>query len=316
MTGHVVRMLDAKTGARLRDRLEQSGFEIGEAPYAHWSAKGPGVSVTHYVKGKLLIQGKGAEDFSVTYMEDPDDPLFGTEVGASGKASGKSADKLPPGANDVTEPIIGSDESGKGDYFGPLVTAGVLLRPNDAAVLQALGVRDSKDVGDREALKLSDQIQEAYGDRVHVVSIGPARYNELHGQFGGNLNRLLAWAHGTVIANLLERHPDCQRALVDRFANERVVAGELKKRDIKIKLEQRVRAESHPAVAAASIVARARFLRALDRLGRDAGVKLRKGAGAPVDAVARELFHSGGIDALRGVAKLHFRTTDKARGSS
>jgi len=314
MSASIVRMLDAATGARLRDRLEQVGFVIGTAPYAHWSAKGPGVSVTHYLKGKLLVQGKDADEFSVTYMDDPDDPLFGSPA-TSGSKSGKH-DNLPPGANDVTVPIIGTDESGKGDYFGPLVTAGVLLRPADAAVLAALGVRDSKEVKDKEALSLAGQIEEAYGDRVCVVAIGPARYNELHGQFGGNLNRLLAWAHGTVIATLIERHPECRHALVDRFASERLVAGELNKREIDIDLQQRVRAEAHPAVAAASIVARARFLRALDRLSRDAGVKLRKGAGAPVDAVARELFLGSGLEKLRGVAKLHFRTTDKARGTA
>jgi ribonuclease HIII len=293
-------MLDDAAGAQLRRRLEESGFEIGGAPYARWAAKGPGVSVTHYVKGKLLVQGKGAADFAATYL----DGMSGDEQIASGGGVGSDV---------VDAPIIGTDESGKGDYFGPLVTAGVLVRPEDVAVLRMRGVRDSKEVPDQEARDIADQIVEAYGDRVHVISIGPAKYNELHGKFGGNLNRLLAWAHGAVIAALLEKH-ECGRVLVDRFANEKLIQHELAKKEIVVRLEQKVRAESHPAVAAASIVARARFLEGLDRLSRDAGVKLRKGAGAPVDAVARELYRDGGIERLRPYAKLHFRTTDKARG--
>lgn len=311
MTGHVVRMLDAAAGARLRSRLEESGFEMGGAPYARWAAKGPGVSVTHYLKGKLLVQGKGAEDFVATYL----DEMSGEAPDA---APGRAGVRKPAGgasSDEVTAPTIGTDESGKGDYFGPLVTAGVLIRPEDVPVLRMLGVRDSKDVPDKEARDIADQIEEAYGDRVHVVSIGPAKYNELHGKFGGNLNRLLAWAHGTVIAALLERH-ECGHVLVDRFANERLIQDELAKKEIKVHLEQKVRAESHPAVAAASIVARARFLRELERLSRDAGVRLRKGAGSPVDAVARELYREGGIERLRPYAKLHFRTTDKARGAA
>jgi ribonuclease HIII len=299
MSGYTVRKLSHAEGERVREKLAATGdYEFRTAPYAYWAAKGPGVSVTHYEKGKFLVQGKGADDFAASFLDDPD------ELIARAAAA--------PAEVRVDEPIIGTDESGKGDYFGPLVTAGMLVLPGDVPILETLGVRDSKDVRDPEARKIAAQLREAYADRIEIISIGPARYNELHSKFGGNLNLLLAWAHGKVVKNLLERH-ECGHVLADKFANERVLAAEFAKQEIDVKLQQRVRAESHPAVAAASILARSRFLGDLERLGRTAGVKLRKGAGAPVDAVARELFREGGIERLRPVAKLHFKTTEKAR---
>ncbi len=297
--GNVVRKLGAAEGNGLRQALVAAGFTLGEAPHAHFAAKGPGVSITFYCSGKLLVQGKGAEDFAATFLAEPD-----TGAGAGGTSGTDDA---------LDEPIIGTDESGKGDYFGPLVVAAVLVRPEDVAVLRTLGVRDSKSMGDAEALRVAEEITAGYGDRVAVVVVPPARYNELHGKFGDNLNRLLAWGHARAIEDVLEKH-ECGRALSDKFGSERLIRDALMEKGKGLRLEQRVRAEAHPAVAAASIVARARFLRDLGRLGRAAGEKLPKGAGAPVDVAARRIYRTGGLDALRGIAKLHFRTTEKARG--
>jgi len=296
MSSNVVRKIDAAEGERLRSELVGADFEFREQQHARFSARAPGVTVVLYTSGKLVVQGKGAEDFAATY-------LGGDEPAGSGAGDVRDI---------VDEPIIGTDESGKGDYFGPLVVAAVLLRPEDVEVLRTLGVRDSKTVSDKSAREIAEVIQAGYGDRVAVVSIGPRRYNELHTKFGRNLNRLLAWAHARAIEDVLERH-ECGRALSDKFANDRLILDALLERGKGLKLEQRVRAEAHPAVAAASIVARARFLRDLERLGFDAGEKLPKGAGAQVDLAARRIFKSGGMDALGQVAKLHFRTTEKAR---
>lgn len=298
--GSIVRKLDVSRGARLREQLDHDGFRFRSDPYAHWSASGGGVTVVHYKSGKLLIQGKAAEDFVAQHFE-----VLGVLDG--GGAPGAAA-----GADDVTEPIIGTDESGKGDYFGPLVVAAVLLRPEDVPIVRELGARDSKEVGDGEAAEIARQIEDAWPDHCAVVAIGPERYNELHRQFGGNLNRLLAWCHATAVEDVLRKIP-CGRVITDQFGDERLVRDQLVKKGIEVKLEQRPRAESHPAVAAASIVARARFLRELRRLGDQCGRKLPKGAGSPVDAAAREVFRAGGVEALSKVAKVHFRTTEKAR---
>ncbi len=298
MSDNVVRKITAAEGDALRAALESAGFDFREQQHTRYSARGPSVSVSVYTSGKLVVQGKGALDFAATYLGG----------GGDGSASAAVA-----ACDAVAEPIIGTDESGKGDYFGPLVVAAVLLRPEDVEVLRTLGVRDSKTVSDKAALEIAEVIQTGYGDRVAVVSIGPRRYNELHAKFGNNLNRLLAWAHARAIEDVLEEH-ECGRALSDKFANERLILNALMERGRTLKLDQRVRAESHPAVAAASIVARARFLRDLERLGFDVGEKLPKGAGKLVDVAARRIYRSGGLDGLRDIAKLHFRTTEKARG--
>lgn len=294
-----VRKIDAGQGRRLRDALERDGFKFKEpAPqYTQWQAAGPGVSVSFYESGKLLWQGKHADDFPITYLDDVDEVFSQTGVAAHDR---------------VTEPIIGTDESGKGDYFGPLVIAAFLVRPEDVPVLATIGARDSKTVGDAEAMAMARTLLDAYPTRIGVVVVGPQRYNEMHTEFGRNLNRLLAWGHATAVAEVLAKEP-CKRVISDKFGNERLIADALKKKGIDVKLEQRVRAESHPAVAAASILARARFLVELRRLGDEIGEKLHKGAGTPVDAVARHLWKKGGLELLARVAKVHFKTTEKTR---
>ncbi len=297
MAGQAVRKLDAPAGRRLRESLERDGYQFKQPLYTQWSASGPGVSVTLYENGKLLVQGKHADDFAITYLDEVDDVFDQKGVAAEDR---------------VAEPIIGTDESGKGDYFGPLVVAAFLVEPDDVPVLRTLGVRDSKLVPDAEALDMAKQLHDAYPKRIGVVSIGPRRYNEMHVEFGRNLNRLLAWGHATAAAEVLAQTP-CRRVISDKFGNERLIADALKKRGIDVKLEQRVRAESHPAVAAASILARARFLVELRRLGEEIGEKLHKGSGHPVEAIARDLWRKGGLELLGRVAKLHFKTTEKTR---
>ncbi len=295
--------------SRLRGELEGAGFQPHAVQYAEFSVKGPSVTVTYYTKKrKLVVQGSGAEDFVATFLGDG----AVTSNSAASSSGGTSTSSAAPAAADIVDaPIIGTDESGKGDYFGPLVVAAVLIRPEDVPVLRELGVRDSKAVTDRNALLIADQIEQGWTDRVSVVAVQPPRYNELRDDFGGNLNRMLAWCHARAIEDVLEVHP-CEHALSDKFGAESLIRNALMERGQGLQLAQRVRAESHPAVAAASIVARARFLRDLDRLGRTAGTKLPKGAGWPVDAAARELFREGGVERLRPVAKLHFKTTEKA----
>jgi ribonuclease HIII len=295
--GHGLRKVNDATGRRVRDALERDGYKFRDLQYARWSATGPGITVTLYENGKLLWQGKHADDFAITYLDEVDEVFAQKHVAAE---------------DVVDEPIIGTDESGKGDYFGPLVVAAMLVKPEDVPVLTTLGVRDSKTVGDAAALEMARTLLDAYPTRIAVVSIGPARYNELHREFGGNLNRLLAWGHATVVAEVLAKEP-CGRVLSDKFGNERLIADALKKKKIDVRLDQRVRAESHPAVAAASILARARFLVDLRRLGEEVGEKLHKGAGSPVDAIARALWVKGGLPLLGRVAKVHFKTTEKTR---
>jgi len=285
VSGTVVVTVDPKTeGERLRKDLEGAGFAPHRNPNARWAFRGPGVVISFYASGKLVAQGKGAADFAATFLPDVD---------------------TGPDLEPLEEDLIGTDESGKGDYFGPLVAAAVCIPRGQEAVLRELGVRDSKEMTDASAARVAAEIRSGYPHE--IVTIGPIRYNELYEEFD-NLNYMLAWATAKAVKGVTEKHP-CRNVLSDRFGNESLIANALVAAGVEVDLTQRTKAEVNPAVAAASIVARAEFLSRLAALGKTAGTKLPKGAGPPVLSAARKLYHDGGMEALRPVAKLHFKTT-------
>jgi len=202
---------------------------------------------------------------------------------------------------------IGTDESGKGDYFGPLVVAGVFVPEGQEEVLRELGVRDSKKTSDGRVRELSEVIRKSY--KHAVVAIGPERYNELYERLR-NLNRLLAWGHARVIENILAE-VDCRVAITDQFGDKSFVLNALMKKGKSIELVQRPRAEEDAAVAAASLLARAEFLKRLHFLGQEAGFDLPKGASAMVEEAAADLVRRHGREILPKYAKMHFKTTGK-----
>jgi ribonuclease HIII len=202
---------------------------------------------------------------------------------------------------------IGTDESGKGDYFGPLVIAGFYGPDDQEAVLRELGVRDSKALSDKRIREIAASLQAGY---VHsVVVVGPEKYNELYEKFR-NLNKLLAWGHARVIENILGT-VDCAKAVTDQFGDERFVLNALMQKGKRIELVQRPRGEEDAAVAAASILARAEFVRRVQTLSREWGVDLHKGAGPPVEAAAEVFLRRHGAAALPQVAKMHFKITER-----
>ncbi len=200
---------------------------------------------------------------------------------------------------------IGIDESGKGDYFGPLVIAAVFVDATTQGELKLMAVRDSKKISDGRILEMAPDIKTICPHS--VIAIGPQKYNELYAKIK-NLNRLLAWGHAKALENLLERVP-CERAISDQFGNERLILNALQDKGRTIVLEQRTKAESDLAVAAASILARAEFLLRLKRLSNEVGTTLPKGASPTVELAARMVIKKHGQDRLGHVAKLHFKTT-------
>lgn len=205
---------------------------------------------------------------------------------------------------------IGVDESGKGDYFGPLVIAACYVEPSLDAELE--GVKDSKKLTDAMALKLDPVIRRVCP--FAVVRVDPPKYNELYAKIA-NLNKFLAWGHAQAIENVLAK-VDCDLVISDQFANPAELKRILKTKEKgkNVILESRVRAESDLAVAAASVLARAEFLRRLRSLGEEVGMDLPKGAGTPVDDAARRLVRNQGREVLPTVAKMHFKTTQKVLG--
>jgi ribonuclease HIII len=280
---------------RLRQVLEEKGYKFLEKPYCLYAAEGNKVNVAVYEKGpKIVAQGKGVEEF-VTFVLEPE-VLGVAEIGYE-----------EVNQPEMFEAHLGIDESGKGDFLGPLVVAGAYVDASMARKLRDMGVMDSKRIGsDARIEAIAGEMRAARV--VHdVIVIGPERYNELYTKFG-NLNRLLAWGHARVIENLLERVPDCPRALSDQFANPKVLQSALLERGKSIELQQRTKAESDPAVAAASIFAREKFVRWLKDAGDRLGIVLPKGASPAVKQAAAELIRKHGADILPKVAKMHFKT--------
>jgi ribonuclease HIII len=200
---------------------------------------------------------------------------------------------------------IGIDESGKGDYFGPLVIAAVLVTPATESDLKLMQVRDSKRISDSRVLEMAPDIRQTC--KHSIVAIGPQRYNDLYVKIR-NLNRLLAWGHARALENLLE-HAECPLAISDQFGDERFIINALLEKGKRIQLVQRPKAEDDLAVAAASILARAEFLIRLARLSDAVGTVLPKGASSTVELAARMVIKKHGRERLATVAKLHFKTT-------
>ncbi|MHB8481982.1 MAG: ribonuclease HIII [Nitrospiria bacterium] len=208
------------------------------------------------------------------------------------------------------ESWIGTDESGKGDYFGPLVIAGVCLNKKTGEELAALGIKDSKKMADKKISSLAPLIRQR-ALSAEVVVIGPEKYNELY-QKMKNLNSLLAWGHARVIENILSRI-DCHYALTDQFGDKTLVEKALMSRGKQVTLEQRPRAEEDIAVAAASVLARGEFLSRLESLSKKEGTLLPRGASEQVIQAGVSLFKKKGMEGLNRVAKLHFKTTQTVK---
>jgi ribonuclease HIII len=293
-----------------------------------FAAGGERAIVKQYATGTLLLQSAGAPG-----------PLFErlatlVEQGAPGTAAqvpnakpAASSGRGPRGTSlgvDVQRPFdtpwIGSDEAGKGDYFGPLVASAVYVDDRLLELLATLGVRDSKQLSDSQNRRLAHDVRVICGDGCAEVVIPPERYNTLYAQFraeGQNLNSLLAWGHSRAIETVLA-HVPCDNVIVDQFADARYIQARLQGtgRGRPLHVVQVPRAEANVAVAAASVLARDRFLGWLERAERDLGVALPKGASSQVEAAARNLVATHGQAALARVAKLHFKTTERVLGTT
>ena len=282
--------------SKLRTLLAESGFQFSAKQYTLFFAQKNNLSVAVYEKGpKVLVQGKGVEEFV----------QFELEPKILGEAKLGYEEVHSP---EMFEPHFGVDESGKGDFFGPLVVAGVYVDRGIARKLIDAGVQDSKRIGsDARIRAFAETIRKSTAGLVETVLIGPERYNELYQKFG-NLNKLLGWGHARVIENLLAKKSDCPRALSDQFADARVIEQSLLRHGRKIDIEQRTKAESDIAVAAASILAREAFINWLERRGKELGLRLERGVSANVKEAAKKLVEMNGPQVLRGLAKVHFRT--------
>ena len=284
---------------KLINLLSSPKYSAAQVPHTRIAAAAENCRINLYNSGKCLIQGKGAEEW-ITFTLEPE---------ITGEARLGYEAVLDP---ESVQPHMGIDESGKGDLFGPLVIASVYTDAKTVEILQELGAKDSKRISsDRVALQLASDIRKKLDGKFAIVTLGAEAYNRMYASMK-NVNRVLAWGHARAIENLLEKVPDCPRALSDKFGPTHRIESALMKNGKKIKMDQRTKAESDPAVAAASILARAAFLNALRNMEKTFGIEtIPKGCSAKVKQVATELVADKGPGILLKTCKCHFRTTDQ-----
>jgi ribonuclease HIII len=221
-----------------------------------------------------------------------------------------NSDLFPIENKELNEPsrYIGTDESGKGDYFGPLIVAGVLVDNENIQFLKALGVKDSKELSDSAIKKLSLEIRRNRGIKFNVISISPKKYNDFYTKVG-NVNRILGWAHAKVIENLLEKDNNVEEAISDKFGDEKYIYSSLQEKGQNITLHQVTKAERYTAVAAASIIARDSFNSWFIHEKLKLGFDLPKGASESCEAAAEKVMSKIGNHSLKDFVKLHFKNT-------
>lgn len=303
---------------RLRDLLsDAAAAELPAGAYEAWRMRLRQATAILYESGKLVISGPAP---SVDDLRSIVETLPGVAVRTRNQASPHSNLQSGPNVSEQ-EPHIGTDEAGKGDFFGPLATAGVYVDARTAEILRVLGVRDSKTVNDRTVRVLAQQIREVTEGKSALTIVAPPRYNELYTQMrseGKNLNTLLAWTHTRVIEDLIKTGLRPTFILSDQFGDKRYIEQRLlvETRQSGIPLIQMPRAESDVAVAAASILARDAFLGWLERTSRALGITLPKGASPQVIETAKLLVQRRGADSLKEYAKVSFRTMKKVTGES
>lgn len=289
--------LDDTQMEKLRAICAARGFTPFEVAYTRFAFKSDPakVNVSAYTSGKVVIAGKGTEEF-VTMTLKPE---------VTGAAKLGYDEVLHP---DWFESHAGLDESGKGDFFGPVIAATVIADKTAIEAWRKAGVQDSKKITEPRIIELDKLIRGTGGAVVRTCFCGMPKYNELMSRPGANLNRLLAWQHATALEQALVAKR-VTWGLLDQFSEQPLVQRELAKKGVaEFELKMRTKAEEDPVVAAASVVARAEFVRQMHLLSKKFGAKLQKGAGPLVKQQAAEIIAKFGARALGEFAKLHFRT--------
>lgn len=323
----VFNIKDANLRQQIRQRFEgMSPSSVRQEQYCDYSFSFENgkekLTIKQYTSGKLQLQGRAGNLFrkALEIIIPLHNLHFKSELNISDFLSGELETVEPSQQKERPEttielPYIGTDESGKGDYFGPLVIAGMWVDQIVENSLETLGVRDSKQLSDAKCRELAAKIRELFPGKFYIVEVPPERYNDLYEQFvreKKNLNYLLAWGHARAIESLLG-HQTCRQAIADQFGNEKYITSKLMEKGKALKLLQTPKAERFIGVAAASILARDSFLSRLGQLSSEAGMTLPKGASPAVIETAKQICKKNGDESLRKYAKLHFKTTESVR---
>lgn len=286
-----------------------NNFVERKAPGIIFAAKLSDTSITLYKSGKLMFQGGGAEREAIRWGHEQSTAVA---TGVAAKIGAKG-DTLPEGFAAMS--VLGSDETGTGDYFGPVTVAAVYVPATKIELIHELGVKDSKMLTDDYMRRIAPDLRAAC---VHsVLVLRNEKYNKIQAK-GYSQGKIKAMMHnqalGHVLTKMVPEKPD--HILIDQFAERGVYYNYLKneREVVRENVLFSTKAEQlHVAVATASILARASFLKEMDRLSEEAGMELLKGASGKVDLMAARIWKQQGEEKLRTMTKWHFANTEKAR---
>ncbi|MCH9633361.1 MAG: Ribonuclease HIII [Chlamydiae bacterium] len=281
--------IDLNLSEKLKQDLIGFGFSLSKPPYTLFSGKKKGVSVSLYQSGKLMVQGKEMQEFIEFYLE--------PEIL-------KNFIFTNPEQYINKTPHIGTDEAGKGDFFGSLCVAGVYADEAGILKLLKIGIKDNKKLSDKKTIAFAKTIKQEFSH--HILRIHPPKYNELYFKFR-NLNTLLAWAHAAVIEQMVGKSK-CSQVTIDQFASKTLISSAVEKKVQNLCLNIHPRAEEDVVVAASAILARSAFLESMERLSEEIGFELPKGASALTKEVGRKIGQKLGPEGLEKVCKKHFQT--------
>lgn len=297
LTLYTKKLSDAEAD-KLQDWCKARGWGQNEVAYARFSFKGPKINLVFYTSGKLVIQGKMTEDFVRDVLE--------PEITLSAELGYEEVHHP-----EWFEPHAGMDESGKGDLFGPVICATVIADGDMVRQWMDEGIKDSKKISDGQIIRFEKLIMKTKCVVVEKSWCGMPKYNELMSRPRANLNKLIAWLHAKALETALDKR-FVEWGMLDQFSKQPLVQKQIKRKDFDLKME--VRAEVDPVVAAASVIARAEFLRQLKKLSTEFGEELLKGAGAAAKEQATRLVEAVGPDRFVNFAKLHFKTSYEVLG--
>lgn len=291
----------------------QSSLSDKLPPGSLFSAKVDRCNITAYKSGKVLFQGVNAENeacqWGTSSVPAP------SKAASPSKKSSVNQHAYSPPANISSMSIIGSDEVGTGDYFGPITVAAVYANATSIPLLKELGVRDSKNIKDPEILKIAAELKHAVP--FSLLSLDNEKYNALQ-QKGMSQGKIKAYLHNVALKKLIEKIKpiEADGVLIDQFAKPDTFFNYLKGQEMFTSkhLYFSTGGESiHVSVAAASILARAAFVKKFEALSEEAGFVIPKGAGPAVDKAAAKLIQAKGEACLPHFTKVHFANTEKAK---
>ena len=273
------------------------------APGVVFAAKLPDTSITVYKSNKVMFQGAGAEREAAR---------FGTATASAPKTTATKGDKLPDYFDTMS--VIGSDETGTGDYFGPITVAAVYVPKDKIALVKELGTKDSKQINDTIVREIAPLLMQSC--TYSLLTLRNPRYNEIQAK-GYSQGKIKALLHNQALAKVLEKiapeKPDY--ILIDQFAERGIYYNHIKaqKQIVEENVLFSTKAEQlHVAVAAASIIARYAFLLEMDKISEQLGLTIQKGAGPKVDEQAARIIKKFGKETLQSITKWHFANTSKA----